>query len=458
MPQTRKFSICLLDDKIPLSLDSGLIDHRELNVLASDDTKWKDAELLSLVKQLDIKKDNYILSGFLHCNHFLSYIEDVIFSPDIIVFDWDYDGQDPTDSLLKILERQYSMVFIFSAADKETEIDNVLAKDKFVPYKNRLEKIMKGDTNSVATLQTKIDTALASFSFKYGNELKQKTIKGLDLILGSLGQLSFEEFIRFFGKEIRENGTITHKLSSFEFIEIIADKLKARLIDIGMDEEYLGPVPDGAATMTEGLEGLMREIWGFRLYHQPKDGVVRRGDIIKIKDRKALVISSDCDLLRFWRKNMGNLLLTPLLRIDDATFKDNLNAFIAPNSIADFEITSVTNPQKILCFTLLPGLEVEENAGVRKYWDYIVDAKATYSMFIKKPDTVVDVKSPLKYEHIEDVGDSFKTRKRIADPFLTPLIEFIMGNLTGSGVPDFPKNLSENLRTKVRELKNNAGT
>ncbi|HOF45335.1 MAG TPA: hypothetical protein PLZ46_00940, partial [Bacteroidales bacterium] len=90
-------------------------------------------------------------------------------------------------------------------------------KDKFVPYKNRLEKIMKGDTNSVTTLQTKIDTALAGFSFKYGNELKRKTLRGLDLILGSLGQLSFDEFIRFFGERIfllpREIHTMLFKTS-----------------------------------------------------------------------------------------------------------------------------------------------------------------------------------------------------------------------------------------------------
>jgi hypothetical protein len=453
MTQTRKFSICLLDDKIPLSLDSGLIDHRELNALASDDAKWKDAELLSLVKQLDTKKDNYILSGFLHCNHFLSYIEDVIFSPDIIVFDWDYDGQDPTDSLLKILERQYSMVFIFSAADKETEIDNVLARDNFVPYKDRLDKIMKGATDSVTTLQTKIDTALAGFSFKYGNELKRKTLRGLDLILGSLGQLSFDEFIRFFGERIDQNGTVTHKLSSYEFTEIIADKLKARLIDIGMEEDP-SPVSDGTTEMSEDL---MREIWGFRLYHQPKDGLVRRGDIVEISGRKLLVISSDCDLSRFWQKNMGYLLVTPLLRIDDAGLKQELNAFNGDN-IGAFKISSLTNPRCIECLTVLPGLEIEDNAGTKKYLDYIVAAKATCSMFIKKPDAVIDVKTALKYEHIEGIGESFKTRKRIADPFLTPLIEFIMGNLTGLGVPDFPKNLSENLKTKVRGLKNNAGT
>lgn len=459
MTQTRRFSICLLDDKIPLSLDSGLIDHRELSALVSDDAKWKDAELLSLIKQLDTKKDNYILSGFLHCNHFLNYIDEMIFSPDIIVFDWDYDGQDPTDSLLKILERQYSMVFIFSAADKETEIDNVLAKDKLLPYKSRVDKIMKGDANSVDTLQTKIESALKGFSFKYGNELKQKTLRGLDLILSSLGQLSFDEFIRFFGEKFEkqkddkpgEKETL-YKLSSFEFTEVIADKLKTRLIDIGMGEEP-DPVPDGTTAMSEDL---MREIWGFRLYHQPKDGVVRRGDIVEMSGRKVLVVSADCDLSRFWQKNMGYLMVTPLLRMDDANLKQDLNAFNGEN-IGGFKISSLTNPRCIECFTVLPGLEIEDNAGVKKYLDYVVAAKATYSAFIKKPDTVTDVKSALKYEHIEGIGESFKTRKRVADPFLTPLIQFIMGNLTGLGVPDFPENLSENLKTKVRGLKNNAG-
>ena len=455
MTQARRFSICLLDDKIPLSLDSGLIDHRELSGLTLDETKWKDAALLALVKQLDSKKDNYILSGFLHCDHFLNYIDEVIFSPDIVIFDWDYPaGSSPEDALSKILESQFSQIFIFTGVDAEGSVDAVIAKEKFKQYKNRISLIKKGDTNSVDDLKNKIETSLGIFSFKYSNELKRKTLRGLDLILSSLGQLSFDEFIRFYGEKISENGTVSHKLSSFEFTEIIADKLKARLIDIGMEEEP-SPVPDGTTAMSEDL---MREIWGFRLYYQPKDGLVRRGDIIDISGRKLLVVSSDCDLLRFWRKNMGHLMVTPLLRIDDEQFKENMNTFIAPESIANFDITSLTNPQKISCFTVLPGLDVEETSGVKKYLDYIVDAKATYSILIKKPDTVTDVKSALKYEYIEGIGESFKTRKRVADPFLTPLVHFIMGNLTGLGVPDFPKNLSENLKTKVRGLKNNAGT
>lgn len=455
MTQTRKFSICLLDDKIPLSLDSGLIDHRELSVLASDDIKWKDAELLSLVKQLDEKKDNYILSGFLHCNHFLNYIDEVIYSPDIIIFDWDYDGQDPTDSLLKILECQYSIVLIFSANDKEPEINNVLANDKFVPYENRLDKIMKGDTDSVTKLQKKIDDALAGFSFKYGNELKQKTLKGLNLILSSLGQLSFDDFIRFFGERVNQNGAVTHKLSSYKFTEIIADKLKARLIDIGIEEDP-SPVPDADGTM-EMSEDLMREIWGFRMYYNSNDSKVRMGDIIEIEGQKVLIVSSNCDLDKFWQKNMGYLMLTPLLRMDNANFKDDLNIYNGKN-INSFSISSLSNPRNIESFTILPGLEVEEIDGVKKYWDYIVNTKATYARFIKKPDTVIDVKTALRYEYIEGVGESFRSRKRIADPFLAPLIQFVINNLTEFGSPDFPIKLSEDLKKKIGELKNNAET
>jgi hypothetical protein len=454
MTQARRFSICLLDDKIPLSLDSGLIDHRELSSLILDDTKWKDAELLSLVKQLDSKKDSYILSGFLHCDHFLNYIDEVIFSPDIIIFDWDYPaGSSPEDALFKILESQFSQVFIFTGVDAEGAVDNVIAKEKFKQYENRIKLIKKSDTNSVDDLKNKIESSLNIFSFKYSNELKRKTLRGVDLILSSLEQLSFDEFIRFFGEKITENGVTSHRLSSFEFTEIIADKLKARLIDIGMDEDP-APVPDGAHAMSENL---MREIWGFRLYHQPKDGVVRRGDIVEIAGRKVLIMSSDCDLSRFWQKNMGCLMVTPLLRIDDVSFKSDLNVF-NNRSIDNFSISSLTNPRGIECFTVLPGLEIEDNAGVRKYLDYIVAAKATYSIAIKKPDTVTDVKSALRYEHIDGIGDSFETRKRVADPFLTPLIQFIVENLTGLGVPDFPKSLSDDLKTKIIGLKNNAGT
>ena len=106
----------------------------------------------------------------------------------------------------------------------------------------------------------------------------------------------------------------------------------------------------------------------------------------------------------------------------------------------------------------MPGLEIEDAGGIKKYMDYIVVAKATRSIPIKKPDVVTDVKAALKYEHIEGIGESFKTRKRVADPFLTPLVQFILDNLTGFGVPDFPKNIQESLKTNIRGFKNNAGT
>jgi len=184
---------------------------------------------------------------------------------------------------------------------------------------------------------------------------------------------------------------------------------------------------------------------------------VRRGDIVEINGEKVLIISSDCDLSRFWQKNMGYLMLTPLLRVDNVNLKKDLNTYNGDN-ISKFKISLLTNPRFIESFTILPGLEIEDNGGVKKYLDYIVAAKATRSIPIKKPDAVTDVKTALKYEHIEGIGESFKIRKRVADPFLTPLIQFILDNLTGFGVPDFPKNIQESLKTNIRGLKNNAGT
>lgn len=451
--EIRKFSICFLDDKIPLPLDSGLIDHRALKLLLLDSEKWKgDTALFELVKELNSDSDKYILSGFLHCDNFIRYIDEVIFSPDVIVFDWDYPGGSaPEEALLKILKCQYSMVFIFAGVDKKEEINNAVSTSRFKKHKKRLDIIIKGETDSINKLKSGIISALDNFSFKYSNELKQKTIKAIDRILSSMSELSFDEFIRVFGRKVTVGAVTKRQLSCHEFSEIIADKIKTMIIESGLGED--GCVDDDG---TQVDENLIREIWGFRLYHQPKDSIVRRGDIFEIHGNKVMVISADCDLEKFWQKNMGHLMVTPLYRMDDAQMKKDLNDYNGTN-LNGFKITSLTNPRQIESITVLPGLMGEENDGVKIYWDYIVAAKATYSMIIK-PENIPNPQTSLQYEHIEDIGESFKSRKRIAEPFLTPLIQFIMQNITGLGVPDFSESLQTSLKNKVREIKNNAGT
>ena len=438
----RRFSICILDDKIPLSMTSDLIDHREMSNLVAT-AKWKDTALKDLIKKLDSKKDKYILSGFTHCDSFINYIEEVIFSPEIIIFDWNYPGgSDPEKALLKILKCQYSKVFIFTENDNKSAIDRVIAKNEYKKYK--INVITKGDSRGVEKLQKKINSALRTFSFSLGLELKQKMIKALDSILNVFGDLSFKEFVILFGEKVK--GKNTTKLSAFEFAEIISDKLKTKLINtVLVKKNYWRKNRDSKVDQNH-----IREIWSFRLYHQPGDSIVRRGDIFEYSGVKLMVISSDCHLSSFWSKNMGYLMVTPIYRIDNPKLNKDLKLFNEKN-LKQYSLSSLTNPKFIECITILPGLEVEEIGGIKTYFDYVLNAKGTYSLEIKKPKSI-NAAVPLKYEYISKAKKSFKNRKRIAEPFLTPLIEWIIRSITGLGVPDYSECLRKDIENKVKQI------
>ena len=184
-----KYSICILDDKIPLhdfdskADDTRIIEERVLYSYLADEKKWKDSDLLNFVKLLNKEKDKYFVSGFTHYDFFLNHVKDVLYSPDIIIFDWDFPGPDNSEeSLLKILETKYCVVLIFTMADKKGEVDSILNKEQFKKYKERLGIIKKEEKDAIKNLNAEIDNKLKTFSFRYSKELKQKMLEALDSI------------------------------------------------------------------------------------------------------------------------------------------------------------------------------------------------------------------------------------------------------------------------------------
>lgn len=462
----RKYSICILDDGIPLEDYKGLISHCMFVDLCSDKEKWKDKPLYKLIESLTSAKlpkkeesseeeNKYIISGFSNCNFFLNHIVEDIFSPDIVVFDWDYPGiEDPSPILLEILESQYSMIFIFTGADTETKVESAI-KGSFDKYKNRIKVLYKDTEESLSDLQSGIEDALKTFSFQYSHHLKQKTLKALDSILSSFGQFSIKEFVKFFG-ELRGGDRV---LSFLDFNEIIADKLKTKLINDGDTDVPALPKVNNGISEPPLPEEKIKELWGFRLYHQPKDDIVRRGDIFKLKDETFMVISADCDLARFWKKNLGFLTIVPLMKICDNALKEMLNG--AKVDFKGFSLTSLTNPSSIENITVLPGLSFKEKNGENNLTDYVVMTKSVSSIYIQKPDkddknNNFNPESPLTYRHIAKKFKtiSFEDRKKIAEPFLSPLIQFVIGNITSLGVPDFSAGLQGILKDDIKNLKN----
>jgi len=442
----KKYDICILDDELPIKNIAGTDDTKIIGTnlllhLLTDEKQWEDADLLSFIKSLN-RKGNYKPCGFTNHDFFLNHMQETIYSPDIIIFDWDVQtSSDQSDNLLEILKSTYSLVVIFTRQDKANEVTNEIAKSKYSSYKDsRLFIIKKEGKDSVKSLEDKIIEKKSLFSFKYSKELKQKTLRALDKTLSNIGSLSFDQFVSVFGNIEGSK----RKLSAIDFTDIITDKLKSELINIGFKKKELEA--DYQPTTDENT---LRKIWHFRLYHKPKDDIVRKGDIIEQNEtkKKHLVISSDCHLSRFWQKNFGNIAIVPIYKLNDEEITSKIIKYTNSKSRSNFKNSSISNPQAIENLTFLPGL-IQVNS---KYEDYLISSKEITSIYISKPDGV-NSKSSLKYSQIKDFKGN--DRLHLSEPFLTPLIDYIMKNITGLGAPDYSDSLQASLKKSMQGLKN----
>ncbi len=443
-----KYCVCILDDKLPAHHfqnemdETKLLNENNIRFLLNDESKWEDTNLLELTKKI-ISENTYSVFGFKTPSFYLNYLAENIFTPDIIIFDWDVGttDDDQENNLLEILQNTYCLVAVYTDNIKEN-IDTILKTKKFEDYYNsRLFSLVKSDNDSYELLQKEINDRLErNFSFKYCNELKQKTLDSLNNVLSNLGRLSFEQFISQFGEKVGNN---KREISSLDLAEIISEKARSKLISIGFSD-----LP--SVNWDDKIDNeLLKKIWAFRLYHQPEDDIVRKGDIISFKGNGQLflVISSDCHLNKFWQKNLGFLSVIPLYKSSDDKIINRLKNYTKSGTRNNFSISSIINPKQIENITFLPGLF--QNNGEME--DYILSPKEVTSFEVKKPQKV-DTKSPLKYSQLEQfdgVG-----RKRISEPFLTPLIQFSLKNITDLGVADFSPSLQRHLAGLIKGINN----
>jgi hypothetical protein len=442
-----QLSICILDDKIPVSKftdievdDTSLIDNNLFNHYLKKEDEWEDVDLFAFSKAVCEKKDNYFVSGFTNHSFYFNYIEKNIFSPDIIVFDWDMNdsGKDSEENLLELLQKTFALVAIFTSADKENEVTTVISKSEFGEFEHNLFLVKKNGKDAYDELEKAISEKIVHFSFQKGKEIKQKTLRALDLVLSNFGKISYDEFVSLFG----HNSNGAREIYGVDYCEIIMEKTRTYLIDKGIENLRTTSIID------INDFNLLRKIWHFRLYNSPKDDIVRRGDIIYNGDQNDeilfLVISSDCHLKEFWSKNLGYLTLVPIHKVENDNYFSRLlkQAKIKATKF-DSKISSLTSSQDGI--SVFPGLTCKNG----KYCDYIFFPKSIFSTHILLPEGILQ-KSQLKYSQLTDY--SGENRLRVSEPFLTPLIQFIIENITGHGVADFSENLKNSISINLKSL------
>jgi len=440
-----KYSICILDDKLPVNQlngwfeDNDLLSRNNFKILMElvDKKDWEETQLYQLIYSLYSKEDTYELFGFISHSFFFNYIEDNFFSPDIIIFDWDVgETTDSKDNLLELLQKKYCLVAVYTGADTQEEIKQTIKGEAFDKYRDRLFLQIKGEDDSVKKLEEEINNRKDIFSFKLNKTLKQNTLQGIDKILINIGELSFNQFVSLFG----ENSNGQKKLTQNDFIDIVLEKLKYELTSFGLNGIEL-------KTPNENIDddNKIRELWHYRMYHKTNDDIIRKGDILKKEDSYYLILSSDCHLDQFWNKNLGYLLLIKLHRVDGANeeFKVRLN-YRKNSNIDNYKLSSLVNPSSIDFLTILPSLVKNEET----YFDYALNPKELSSIMIDLPEDK-NSKQKLLISHL----DEFEKYISISEPFMSALFMFISQHFSGFGLPDFPENLQNSITENLKKLK-----
>lgn len=456
-----KRKICIIDDSLPTSDYPDFIDETELlnqsilKYLCHHHESWPEVPLKELLLEIFKNHDDWTISGFLNPDFYFNHVEEEIYSPEVIIFDWDYATTSVAteEHLLNILKSTYSVIGIYTGADKKKEIEDILAHTDFQPYlETRIRMVEKGATDSVAKILDEVNSRFEShFSFKLGQELKFNAVRALDSILADIGGMSFDEFIWTFGHQSEEN---ERSITVNEFIEILSEKFRNNLANADWSETSFE-----SSEPANVNEELVRKLWSYRLYRVPSDDLVRVGDIISkvdnSQDEKYLVVSSDCHMNQLWKKNFGSLTLIPLFANTktSGTFQERLLLAKGRSDVRKkVKATSITNLNGFDSLTLITSIPSENEKGELEFTDYVAFPRSVISINIPKPTGLEDYQvraQALRYSHIE--GYSGVGRLTLNEPFRSPLIQYCINAVTGYGAPDYPKELQTSIENRFDE-------
>lgn len=207
-----KHTICFIDDKIPVSQyntyfnDTGIINESVLGfLLKNKDTVWEDLVVKKMCEELLEESKKWSISAFTAPDFYNNYIQETVYAPEVIIYDWDYNAvqcsNESEDCLLEILRTSYTIVFIFSEEDNISEINGIMQKDEFKKFQDRLSVINKSEENSIDLIFKNLEEKENSnFAFRYGHKIIYNSNKAVNKILSDISQLSIERFSASIGK------------------------------------------------------------------------------------------------------------------------------------------------------------------------------------------------------------------------------------------------------------------
>jgi len=456
-----RYSVCIIDNDIPAAgvqaqelniKDSELLNTSNLQLLLQKEN-WTDEVIRNLTQTLLEQKDDDGISpkwdvyGFTNPSLYINTIDNGFFRSDLVVFDWEYPGVDSESVLKEILNRTFSLVFIFSKADKEQEIRTVLAKPEFQEFKERLEYLDKTKANVDQTnvlLQKAGQMYANNFSFRFASVLRKKAVQCTDKILSDMGRASLNDV---------KNHVVIGDGGKKDFIDFLAERFRTSIAEKDIyDLVEQIPEPGNGAAAPDAT--LAAKVWGYRLYfhHENGDNLVRRGDIVRIEGVFRMVLSADCDLLRIWKKNLGIINMVALHELDqnNADLKTWLTYCVKPEKIPG-KISSLLGRIGDLSDGpfVLPFVPVEQ--GIK---NFVAMPKELISERIALPDGWNNLSHADKNKHPMRYSNWLGAERvcTISEPFLTPVIQHVFNSMGGTAVPDYPEHMKEILEKVLKDF------
>jgi hypothetical protein len=457
-----RYSVCIIDNDLPASgqeaqalgiTDTGLLNASNLQLLVQRET-WQDQVIKNLTTTLLAQTEvdgvtrKWDVFGFTHPSFYINAINDGFFRSDLVIFDWEYPGaQNATatnsESILKeILDRTFCLIFIFSKADKKEEIEAILAKPEFQEYKERVRYLDKAVENvdQTNTLLQRADEMYANnFSFKFASVLRRRSVQCADEILSDMGKASLNDV---------KNLLVVGHGGKKDFIDFLAERFRTTLAGPNV-YDLVDEIPQPAANAPPVEATLAAKVWSYRLYFHPEPGddLVRRGDIVQVNDTFLLVMSADCDLGYFWKKNLGivNAVTLHELSQTNATLKELLTLCVKPEALSKPTIGSLlgqvgelSEGPFVLPFVPLDGALKNFIAIPKDLSSVRISTPATWATFTHRQKKT----HPMKYEY----WPGAMRICTVSEPFLTPVVQHVLNTLGGIGVPDYPEHMKDILK------------
>lgn len=151
------FNIAIIDDKLPTTaegfsslIDSEIIDEPYIKNTLQENVQWDDASLKSLVTMLIespyLEEGKISVKWAYHPSLCVNAVISKNYSPDLIVFDWEYSVNQNLDrvisSLKELAERTHAFIFIYSNLAQRVPVE--LFKNHLDKYSDRLQVLKKG--------------------------------------------------------------------------------------------------------------------------------------------------------------------------------------------------------------------------------------------------------------------------------------------------------------------------